>query len=111
MRWITIPEPITLQDPLTDGVAGVATFKEYIRALRIDQRIVQGIGHLEAFDLSHVLMHGKEGEAVPVEDASWAVLAEVAKAPKTLTPVLIYSPLAVNFVKAITEASSKKPEV
>jgi hypothetical protein len=110
MRWITIPEPIPFINPATDEVAGTATFKEYIRALRADQRILQGLDHLAAFELSFSLTRAKDGEVVPIEDASWTVLAEVAKAPKTLSPAMIYAPLACNFVKAITEASSKKPE-
>jgi hypothetical protein len=110
MRWITIPEPIDFIHPETDEVAGKATFAQYIRGLRADARIFQGLGHLEAYELSSSLSRAKAGDVVPVEEDSWRALAEVAKAPKTLAPAFVYAPDAHRFVKAVTEAPSKKPE-
>lgn len=110
MRWITIPENIQLVNPGTDELAQEVSFSEYVRALRNDTRIFQGLGHLEAFELSSSLGRAKVGEAIPVEDASWAALTECAKAPKTLSPAFIFAPDAHRFVKAITEATARKPE-
>jgi len=110
MKWITIPEPINFINPENDEIAGVATFAQYIRGLRVDPRIFQGLGHLEAYELSSSLSRAKVGEAVPVEEDSWRALADVAKTPKTLAPAFIYAPDAHRFVRAITEAPSKKPE-
>lgn len=122
MRWITIPAPIQLVDPATDKPVTIAsnegaepaalmfTFSDYVRGLRIDERVIRGIEMIEAYEATASLIKGATGEHVPLQDATWEVLSACAKAPRTFAPIVVFTPSARTLVEAFTLAPTKKPE-
>jgi hypothetical protein len=122
MRYIKIPAPFQLINPDNDTPlaaphpdTGVLvpvefSFSTYIRGLRQDERFLRGLDQVEAYDASASLIKASPGDVVPLQDATWAVLAECAKTPKQLMPIVIYSPGCRTFTEAVTLASTTKPE-
>jgi hypothetical protein len=117
MRYIVIPTPIQAFDPTTDtlivapdGKNVLLWFHEYVRAIRGDERFLKGVDQIEAYESTASLIKASPGTVVPLQDATWSVLAEVARAPRTLAAVVIYSPGTRTFTEAITLASDRAPD-
>jgi hypothetical protein len=117
MHYVTIPEPVQPVNPDTDepivndkGEKVMITFTDYIRVLRKDQRVLQGMDMLEAYESTASLIKAKAGTVVPLQDESWQVLQACAKRPTTIGAALIFSPDAASFAKALIDAPTKAPE-
>jgi hypothetical protein len=108
MHYVTIPDPITLVDDLTDApLPELFSFSDYVRVLRKDQRFLTGVDQMEAYDATASLIKAKPGDVVPLQDETQKVLAACAKRPTTVGPAVIYSPGGEIFVKALTEAPTR----
>lgn len=109
-RYITVPEPVTLVDPITDESFKVdVTFKEFVcKCLMADARWVSSFKYIEA--AQEVLAAIKSGESLLMLDKdTWEKLKTIADAPQggyahyhgSVLPQLI------SFIKAILDASEK----
>lgn len=118
MRYITIPQPIQLQNPSTgdwqldpDGKPFMADFASIVRAVCLAEETRAAFE--DQFDLINIrqkLIDAQPEEVVEVEDRIHNILTPLFKKGVNLLPIFLFSPGAIDMLRAVTDASSSKPK-
>lgn len=106
MRYIKIPAPVKLIDPMTDTPADVEqSFAQAVRAVCTSLMQKQLLDTLDIIDLREKLGKAKVGDEVPIDSAWWAPLRDEFKRPSVFGPAYLLA--ASSHIKAVLDAKEQ----